>query len=290
MKKISIVPNTLKDENYLETKNLIKYLSLYECKIFFEDIHKSDLYDFCKNIGINCSFVPRNILFSEANFLIALGGDGTIIEIAVDAAKYEIPIVGINVGTLGFLTQTDKGDYSAIKDVIDNNYGLTECMMLDISIISKDNQEICNFLALNNLIVTGNSYKMITTSTSVDGTNMGRYSADGLIVSTAIGSTAYSLSAGGAVMHPEVDAMIITPICPHTLKARSTVIPGNSTIEITQIPPFRTEAVARADGKIIYKFKDSSEKIRIKKSKYTTLLVKQEHTNFFDVLRNKLSD
>ena len=61
MKKISIVPNTLKDENYLETKNLIKYLSLYECKIFFEDIHKSDLYDFCKNIGINCSFVPRNI-------------------------------------------------------------------------------------------------------------------------------------------------------------------------------------------------------------------------------------
>ena len=274
MKKISIVPNTLKDENYLETKNLIKYLSLYECKIFFEDIHKSDLYDFCKNIGINYSFVPRNILFSEANFLIALGGDGTIIEIAVDAAKYEIPIVGINVGTLGFLTQTDKGDYSAIKDVIDNNYGLTEC----------------NFLALNDLIVTGDSYKMITTSTSVDGTNMGRYSADGLIVSTAIGSTAYSLSAGGAVMHPEVDAMIITPICPHTLKARSTVIPGNSTVEITQIPPFRTEAVARADGKIIYKFKDSSEKIRIKKSKYTTLLVKQEHTNFFDVLRNKLSD
>lgn len=290
MKKISIVPNTLKDENYLETKNLLKYLASYECEIFFEKIHEPDLFEFCKNIGIKYSFVPRNLLFSEADFLIALGGDGTIIEIAVDAAKYEIPIVGINVGTLGFLTQTDKGDYSVIKDVIDNNYGLTKCMMLDISIISKDNQEICKFLALNDLIVTGDSYKMITTSTSVDGTNMGRYSADGLIVSTAIGSTAYSLSAGGAVMHPEVDAMIITPICPHTLKARSTVIPGDSTVEIVQVPPFRTEAVARADGKIIYKFKDSSEKIRIKKSKYTTLLVKQEHTNFFDVLRNKLSD
>lgn len=290
MKKISIVPNTLKDENYLETKNLLKYLASYECEIFFEKIHEPDLFEFCKYSGIKYSFVPRNLLFSEADFLIALGGDGTIIEIAVDAAKYEIPIVGINVGTLGFLTQTDKGDYSVIKDVIDNNYGLTKCMMLDISIISKDNQEICKFLALNDLIVTGDSYKMITTSTSVDGTNMGQYSADGLIVSTAIGSTAYSLSAGGAVMHPEVDAMIITPICPHTLKARSTVIPGDSTVEIIQVPPFRTEAVARADGKIIYKFKDSSEKIRIKKSKYTTLLVKQEHTNFFDVLRNKLSD
>lgn len=182
-------------------------------------------------------FCSTQYAVSEADFLIALGGDGTIIEIAVDAAKYEIPIVGINVGTLGFLTQTDKGDYSAIKDVIDNNYGLTECMMLDISIISKDDREVCKFLALNDLIVTGDSYKMITTSTSVDGTNMGRYSADGLIVSTAIGSTAYSLSAGGAVMHPEVDAMIITPICPHTLKARSTVIPGNSTVEIIQVPP-----------------------------------------------------
>ena len=73
MKKISIVPNTLKDENYLETKNLIKYLSLYECKIFFEDIHKSDLYDFCKNIGINCSFVPRNIINNCNVFYLKFG-------------------------------------------------------------------------------------------------------------------------------------------------------------------------------------------------------------------------
>lgn len=91
-------------------------------------------------------------------------------------------------------------------------------------------------------------------------------------------------------MHPEVDAMIITPLCPHTLKARSSIIPGGSTVEIMQKPPHRTEAVVRADGKILYKFKNFKERIIIKRSKYTTLLVRQENTNFFDVLRKKLSD
>ncbi len=290
MKKIAVIPNPMRDIGFAETKKVIKYLSAFECCVYLENDYKTELEVICCNHIKNYEFMPRNELFSAADILVTLGGDGTIIEVAVDAAKYSLPIIGINVGTLGFLTQSEKGDYSLIRDVLNDNYSITECMMLDISILDENDDVKAKSLALNDLIVSGDEYKMIAVSVNINGTNMARYSSDGLIVSGAIGSTAYSLSAGGAVMHPEVDAMIITPICPHTLKARCTVIPGESVVEIFQEPPYRTEAIVRADGKIIYKFNSCKEKIRIKRSKYTTLLVKQENENFFDVLRNKLSD
>ena len=290
MKKIAVIPNPIRDVDFCETKKIIKYLSKFDCFVYFENDYESDLDMICQKYLGNYKFIARKDLFSAVDFLITLGGDGTIIEVAVDAARYSIPIIGINVGTLGFLTQTEKGDYSAIRDVLNNNYSITECMMLDIAILDENNEIKAKSLALNDVIISGDEYKMVTVSANVNGTSMGRYSADGLIVASAIGSTAYSLSAGGAVMHPEVDAMIITPICTHTLKARSTVIPGESVVEIFQEPPYRTEAVVRADGKIIYKFCSCKERVQIKRSKYTTLLVKQENTNFFDVLRNKLSD
>lgn len=290
MKKIAVIPNPIRDVGLKETKKLIEYLNNFDCKICLEDRLKEALSSVLGAANGKYMFMSRNDMFSAVDFLITLGGDGTIIEVAVDAAKFSVPIMGINVGTLGFLTQSEKGDYSGVRDMLRGNYKLTECMMLDIAVLDADGREMASALALNDLIVSGDEYKMITVSTVVNGTDMGRYSADGIIVSSAVGSTAYSLSAGGAVMHPEVDAMMITPICPHTLKARSTVIPGESVIEIRQEEPFRTEAVVRADGKIIYKFGGGSKKVRIKRSKYTTLLVKQEDTNFFDVLRNKLSD
>lgn len=290
MKKFAVIPNPVRDVGFVETKKIIEYLSRFECIVYLESSYETELSDVCGKLSGNYKFMPRESLFSAVDCLITLGGDGTIIEVAVDAARYRVPIIGINVGTLGFLTQSEKGDYSAVQDVLNDNYSITECMMLDIKIVDENDNTKAKALALNDLILSGDEYKMVTVSANVNGTSLGRYSADGLVVASAIGSTAYSLSAGGAVMHPEVDAMIITPICPHTLKARSSVIPGESMVEIFQEPPYRTEAVVRADGKIIYKFTNCKERIQIKRSRYTTLLVKQNNTNFFDVLRNKLSD
>lgn len=287
MKKIAVIPNPLKDTGYIETRKIIEYISSFNCDVFIESIHKESLKP---AISDRVKFAARRELFSESELIIALGGDGTIIEAAVEAAEYSVPIVGINMGTLGFLTQIETENYAALKDIIDGKFSVNECTMLDIDIVSESGEIVKSCRALNDLIISGSSHKMINTSTFINGTCMGRYSADGIIVSTAIGSTAYSLSAGGAIMHPEVDAMIITPICPHTLKARSTVIPGSSTVEIIQTPPYRTKAVVNADGNVIYEISDSKEIIRIKKSEYTTLLVKLENTNFFDILRNKLSD
>lgn len=290
MKNIAVIPNPLRDVGLVETKKLIEYLTGFDCLISISEELSAEICKLFPAVLDKIKFISQDALFTHADFAITLGGDGTIIEVAVDAAKHSVPIMGINVGTLGFLTQSERGDYTAVRDMLEGNYKLTECMMLDITVIDENGCEAASAIALNDLIISGDEYKMITVSAYVNGTDMGRYSADGLIISSAIGSTAYSLSAGGAVMHPEVDAMIITPICPHTLKARSTVIPGGSVIEIRQEAPYRTEAVVRADGKIIYKFKNSGERIQIKRSEYTTRLVKQEDANFFDVLRNKLSD
>ena len=161
--------------------------------------------------------------------------------------------------------------------------------MINCGII-KNGEVTTEFMALNDIVVSGDGYsKMIKVSASVNGTSIGKYSADGLICATAVGSTAYSLSAGGAVMHPQIDAMIITPICPHTLKARSTVIPGDDVIEITQEEGVQTSVVVMADGRRKHVL-SPDETVRITKSGYRTRLINANGRNFFDVLREKLSD
>ena len=146
------------------------------------------------------------------------------------------------------------------------------------------------YLALNDIVVTaGGGSRMINISAAINGTNIGLYSADGLIVASAVGSTAYSLSAGGAVLHPDLDAMIITPICPHTLKARSTVVPASDEIWLSPAQPYRSEISILADGNQVDVLK-TDEFIKVTKSKYRTRLIKPKDKNFFDVLREKLSD
>lgn len=290
MNKIAIIPNILKDENCKETINLIKYLGRFNCDLRIEREFEPYLAEVCKLEGVKIEFSERGELFAGAELLITLGGDGTIIEAAVEAARYAVPIVGVNMGNLGFLSRIEKGCYAPLENIINGSFGINNCMMLEIERVNSKGEVIESHLALNDLIISGEDYKMVSVATSVNGVAMSRYSADGIIVATAVGSTAYSLSAGGAVMHPEVDAMIITPICPHTLKARSAVIPADRVIEITHCPPYRCGAVVRADGNMIYKLKDDTERVRIKKSKYSTLLVKLDDPTFFDVLRDKLSD
>lgn len=290
MKKIALIPNIFKDKDCKETINLIKYLKKFDCALLIEREFEPYLKTVCGAEGVKAEFDERERVFSGAELLIALGGDGTIIEAAVDAAKYAVPIVGVNMGHLGFLARIEKGCYGPLEPIINGSFGVNRCMMLDIEIVGGDGSVIERHTALNDLIVSGEDYKMVTVGVSVNGNAMSEYSADGIIAATAVGSTAYSLSAGGAVMHPEVDAMIITPICPHTLKARSAVIPADRVIEISCLEPYRCGAVVRADGKMIYKIKKDHEKVRIKKSEYSTLLVKLDDPTFFDVLRNKLSD
>lgn len=282
MKNIAIIPNDLRDVGLVETKKIIEVLSGYGAKVFAEQKFKGIL-------SSSIEYGSLENILKAADAAVVLGGDGTILGVAPTAAIYGVPIVGINLGNLGFLSQAEKGDYSIFKHLFEGNYRVTSCMMLD-AVVVKQGVEGARFLALNDIVATaGGASKMINVSTAVDGTNIGTYSADGLIVATAVGSTAYSLSAGGAILHPDLDAMIITPICPHTLKARSTVVPGDDEIWISPAEPYRSDMSILVDGKAMG-ILENDEFVKITKSKYRTRLIKPADRNFFDVLREKLSD
>ena len=282
MKKIAVIPNVLRDAGMIETKKIVQYLIERDREVIMEERFSNESIS-----GVE--FYPLEDMLKNADAAVVLGGDGTILDIAPQAARCNLPILGINLGNLGFLAQAEKGDYSIFDILFDGKYTVLECMMINCEII-KNGEVTAKFMALNDIVVSGDGYsKMIKVSASVNGTSIGKYSADGLICATAVGSTAYSLSAGGAVMHPQIDAMIITPICPHTLKARSTVIPGDDVIEITQGEGIQTSVVVMADGRRKHVL-SPDETVRITKSGYRTRLINANGRNFFDVLREKLSD
>lgn len=282
MKNIAIIPNELRDASLEETKKVIEILRGYGATVYIEQ-------KFRITIGTNVEYGTLDEILKSADAAVVLGGDGTILNVAPRAAVYGVPIVGINLGKLGFLSQAEKGDYSIFECLFSGNYRVTSCMMLDATVV-KQGVEGEKFLALNDVVATASGpSKMVTVSVAVDGTNIGSYAADGLIVATAVGSTAYSLSAGGAVLHPDLDAMIITPICPHTLKARSTVVRGDDEIWISPAEPYRSDMSILIDGEA-RGILANDEFIKITKSKYRTRLIKPTDKNFFDVLRNKLSD
>ena len=284
MNNIAIIPNDLRDVGLEETKNVIEVIKSYGATVYAEQKFRGRL-----PFEYNIEYGTLDSILKTADAAVVLGGDGTILGVAPRAAVYGVPIVGVNLGNLGFLSQAEKGDYSIFECLFEGNYHVTSCMMLD-AVVVKQGVEGERFLALNDIVATaGGASKMINVSAAVDGTNIGSYSADGLIVATSVGSTAYSLSAGGAVLHPDLDAMIITPICPHTLRARSTVVPGEDEIWISPAEPYRSEMSILVDGEA-RGILENDEFIKITKSKYRTRIIKPVNKNFFDVLREKLSD
>lgn len=282
MKKFAIIPNKTRDDGFAETKKVFALLKERGCQLLMESDLATEGFE-------GAQFGTLEEILNLADVAIVLGGDGTILNLAPMAAKIGIPIFGINLGHLGFLAQTEKGNYDVLEDLFSENYSIRNCMMLDCAVMAGD-EILETFTALNDVVASGDGYsRMVTVSAKVNGTSMGTYSADGLIVASAVGSTAYSLSAGGAIMHPEMEAMMLTPICPHTMKARSTVVPASHIVEIIPEQPYRSSVLVMVDGKRRYTLKEN-QKIQIKRSDDFVKLLIPGQQNFFDVLRKKLSD
>lgn len=282
MEKLAVIPNALRDIGLIETKKVVDLLIRRGKTVLMEERFRDESLN-----GV--SFCGMDAMLETADTAVVLGGDGTILNIAPQAARHKLPLMGINLGNLGFLAQAEKGDYGIFDVLLAEDYTVLSCMMLDC-VILRNGREVCRFVALNDVVASGDGYsRMVTVSAAVNGTCIGTYSADGLIVATAVGSTAYSLSAGGAIMHPEMDAMMLTPICPHTLKARSTVVPGEDRVEIISCPPYRSSVIVMVDGKRRHVL-EKDEQVRITRSQYRTQLINANNRNFFDVLREKLSD
>ena len=224
----------------------------------------------------------------QCDLIISIGGDGTMLKSAKLSHQHQIPVTGINKGRLGFLTDINPSDANqTINNLISGKF-ITEDRLLIETIINQDGIKNSIGIALNDVAIrrkeTG---RMMKVTTSIDGNYINQHEGDGFIVSTPTGSTAYSLSCGGPILKPDVEAFILVPICPHSLNDRPMVIPSNSEILIEPILNTGEIAEIALDGDSSYEIKQG-ETIIINATKTPIKLIHPEDYDYFDVLRSKL--
>ena len=228
---------------------------------------------------------PLEERWDEVDVVLTLGGDGTLLRGARMAGPRRIPLVGCNLGRLGFLTTGALEELEGIVDrTIRGDYELEERVALDVRVGRGEG----SFYALNDAVVHKTGFaRLMTMRLYLDGEEVGQYSGDGIVISTATGSTAYSLSAGGPIMHPSMDALLATPICPHTLAVRPLVVPGDSRLTVEVVSESEEETVVTVDGQVGSRMK-RGERVELKAAEEPFRLVRFAGDDFFNVLRQKL--
>jgi len=232
---------------------------------------------------IGCEGVSFEHMCEESDFLISLGGDGTLISLCRNSFAYHKPVLGIHAGQLGFLTDIQTDEISSfIDDIFKGLYRIDVRMMLEVSL--HVNQTIKRVVAFNDIVFSRSTIsRMATINAYVDGLLFNSYYGDGLIVSTPTGSTAYNLSAGGPLVYPLTEALILTPICPHSLSQRPLVLPVDFEISFTS----GDDTVIVVDGQETYQMRDV-ERVSVKIASKGARLIHSLDRNYFDVLKKKL--
>ena len=235
--------------------------------------------------------VERDDLPRQVDMIVVLGGDGTLLGTAgrIAAAHSDIPILGVNFGSLGFLTEVTLPEiFSSLETAVNGTAQIDERMMLHVT-VEAGAREQCNRVVLNDVVVTqGALSRIIELSVSIDGESMMRIKADGLIIASPTGSTAYSLSAGGPIVHPRVDGLTITPIAPHMLTNRPVVVPGSSDIRIQPIMHgVPSEVFATFDGQALFSL-TNEHTVRVRRASRPLRLIRASTRGYFQVLREKL--
>ncbi len=233
------------------------------------------------------SGVTRQELTAQVDLIVVLGGDGTLLSVARSVGERSVPILGVNLGTLGFLTEIALDEmFAALERVFDDNVRIEPRMRLDVR-VRRGDAEVAQFLALNEAVISNvDMARIIELEARSSGADVTTYHADGLIVSTPTGSTAYSLSAGGPILHPQLSAMVLTPICSHTLTQRPVVLPESTEIEVQT----RTRGSAvqlTVDGQEGVQLTES-DVVLIRRSDHPIRIVGSPFRSRFEILRQKL--
>lgn len=281
MKKIAIIPNNSKDLGLVNTRRLVELLH-NSAEIYMDEAYSV--------LGMNVKYVPTAEVYNNADYAIALGGDGTILRRATQCAKRKIPVLGINLGTIGFMTEVETDNMeTAAKRLLDGDFTIEKRMMMKAQVKRAD-EVLLAFHALNDVVVSKSAgEKLIRMELLTDGEAVNRYTADGLIIATPTGSTGYSISAGGPVADPCMRLYVATPICAHMLSVRSAVLSSDKEIKIRlDSEAGGTEAVVTADGDVQAYIKDTDEVI-ITESEYDFELIRIGKQSFYDTLIRKLS-
>ncbi len=231
--------------------------------------------------------VPRAELAGRVAAVVVVGGYGNLLAVARALGERRVPVLGINLGTLGFLAEIAQDElFARLEDVFAGRYREEPRMRLDVR-VERGGALRGRYLALNDAVIASQVARIIELDTRADGVEVTTYHADGLIVSTPTGSTAYSLSAGGPLVLPGLEALVVTPICPHTLTQRPLVLPGGVCIEVRVRDAREPEARLTVDGQVGCVLQPD-DLVRVRRSEHPVLLLVPPGRNHFEVLRRKL--
>lgn len=226
-------------------------------------------------------------VLKRSSALIALGGDGTILHLVRQMKRSSLPILGVNLGGLGFLTEVRVKELEgSLKKLLAKKYSVEKRMMLEAKVFRKK-KAVASYTALNDVVITNGALaRVIHLDVKIDKDYVTSYLADGLIVSSPTGSTAYSLSSGGPIVHPSTKSILVTPVSPHTLTNRPILIPDKGVLEIKVINP-KKGAYLTVDGQVGLVLK-SNDLVKVKKSSSSARLILLDKTSYFGILREKL--
>lgn len=281
MKTVGIVPNYNKEPAMKLVNELAEFLLKKECKVVLT-------YKIAEMTGLNDLGVTKYELYSKSDFIIVLGGDGTLLDTGRKAAKFGTPLLGINMGTMGFLATADGSEAeTAIEKVLNSEYKIEKRLMLESEIIS-DTDNPKQYIAVNDVCISRGVFTKITEyDIYVNEEYLATFRADGIIISTPTGSTAYNLSAGGPVLKPDIACMVITPICPHSLHSRSIVVSADDTVRIEASFGSNGDIIMSMDGQTSV-ILNNGDIINVRKSANSINIIKTNTRSFYEILRKKL--
>lgn len=284
MHRVYMIVNMIKDDTLEITNEIIRWLHDNGCEIFIDRKVRD-----CSHLDATC--ITDEAELDDIDFAIVLGGDGTIIHSARRLAQHEIPILGINLGNLGFLAEIEQSEWKKnLQQVLDGNYEIETRMMLEARVFEAG-ELVEEGYGLNDVVISRMALsRMVGFSVYVNDEFVNYYSADGLIMSTPTGSTAYNLSAGGPILAPHSEMIVMTPICPHSLTARSVVLSSNDVVKITFEHNRRNwdkDLMVTIDGQEGMRISSDAD-IIIRKAAMKTRLIKLEGHDFYHILRRKL--
>lgn len=281
MKKIGIFVNTDKDKDLEVTSLLYRKIIEHKMQVFM-------LSEIESKIGVCVTNIAENDIFENSDIIICVGGDGTFLNVAKKSYTFKKPIIGINLGTLGFLTEIDRHDIeSAILHIKADNYEVEERMMLE-AVVYREGKELLRDYALNDIVISrGALSRIINLNMFINDGFVDTYTGDGLIIATPTGSTAYTLSAGGPIVEPGNDLIIVTPICPHTLYSRSVVTTADRAVKIQVSENYHHNAMITADGQTGNEIR-GGDVLVVSGAKEGIKIIHIVKRSFFDVLRQKI--
>ncbi|MCR4590777.1 MAG: NAD(+)/NADH kinase [Lachnospiraceae bacterium] len=276
MRNFFIITNKNRDRDLSVTKRTRDYLKSNGCSVYVEEAGPYE----------DGHYTRKEDVPSDTDCVITIGGDGTLIAAARDTADLDLPILGINQGTLGYLTDIEVDSIETSLDkVLNGDFSVEERMMLCGMIFEADGELIAESRALNDVVIRNTMMKASDYSLSVNSRFLSSFKSDGMIVSTPTGSTAYSMSAGGPIIEPMARMMVITPICPHTLNTRSIVISADTNIEM-QVSDDSSSVMF--DGHFPCRLKHG-DLVRVRPSTHVTRIIKTAQDSFLNVLSKKIS-